>query len=304
MNRGDFISQMRWFILRDRVARLLLISGWLAGLVYSITWLKTLSHFLMDGNIFAVLILVSVYLAFQQIWQYKHQLPNSIRIPKIHQSIGYGLILTGLAFFWTNLSQVWSQALGWSIVLVGLVLNQWGLSFFKTYRQSVILLLLSLYPGINIGAERLWMLLTPPKLLEVMMAWTTSHILQILGIASRLEGVVIYFSNSSVEVSSGCNGLQMIFAILWIGLLLTHQQFPRKLGRLSLVGCGLALVFNTIRVTFLTIVALSGDQSSFTFWHDSWGAQAFIIPLFLAYYFASVKLGFLPDSQKYISAKS
>jgi exosortase len=291
---GDIVPLMRRFILHDRwVFRLLLSSGWLVGFIYSISWLKTLSRFLMSGNIFPLLILASVYLALQPIWHNKRQLTESRSISNGQRYIGCALILIGMVFFGANLSHVWSQAVGWGITLVGLVMSQWGLSFFKIYRRSIILLLLSLYPGVNIVLEHLWTVLTPPKLLEGMTAWAANHILQIFGAPSRLEGGLIHLSTSGVEVSSGCNGLQMIFAILWIGLLMTHQQHSQKLGVLSLLGCGLAFVFNTIRVALLTIIAVYGDNSSFDFWHEAWGAQVFILPLFALYYFVSLRMGLI-----------
>jgi exosortase len=296
---------MRYFIFNDRnfkdhqILRLLFLGSSLAGIIYSVSWLNILSRFLINGNTFAVLILVSIYMGTQTIWQKRHLLPNSRYVPQVQKYVGYSLILGGLVFFFAHLSHMWSQALGWSLILSGLAQQQWGLIFFKIHRQSVLLLSLSLYPGINIGAARLWTILTPPNLLEKMMAWTTSHILQAFGISLRLEGAWIYLTNTSIEISSGCNGLEMIFAIFWISLLLTHQQIPRKLWQLSLLGCLLALSFNIIRLTCLTIIVMSGDKSSFDFWHQSWGAQFFILPLFLSYYLISLKMGFLPHAKKH-----
>lgn len=265
--------------------------GLVVGLLYSVIWANTLGQFLMGGSTFAILSIVSAYMGYHSLWKHRNELAEPINISKLQRQIGNGCILFGTALFLTGFGRLWFQALGWIIVLGGTALTHWGSTFFRTYFRAALLIVLSIYPGINKVLEYLWNTLTPQGLLEKMTAWAGGVVLQLCGQQAQVESTSIYLSTSGVEVTSGCNGLPMILTVLWIGLLMFRNQSKGKILTFLIFGIGLAFSFNAVRVAWLALIAVYDNNASFDFWHGSWGAQVFIVPLFLAYYYAGLKMG-------------
>lgn len=271
-----------------RLSRLCTALGLTVGLIYSVAWVKLLIHFSMGGSVFALLSLTSAYLAFETLWKRRAELRALPQISRFQCRLGCGLILFGTALFVAGYSRLWSQAVGWAIVLVGLVLCQWGVGFWRSHRRAVMLMGLSLYPGIARVLETVWNAAIP-GFLERMTAKAATMVLQFGGQSASTEGVLIHLANSGVEVATGCNGLPTILAILWVGLLIScGLKSWRRLMFLSF-GIGLAFIFNAVRVAYLTLIAVYGSRESFEFWHGDWGAQIFIVPLFLVYYFVGAR---------------
>ncbi|HEY9824778.1 MAG TPA: archaeosortase/exosortase family protein [Stenomitos sp.] len=262
--------------------------GLTVGLVYSAAWVKLLIHFSMGGSVFALLSLASAYLALENLWKRRSELSALPQMSRFQRRLGCSLILFGTALFVAGYSRLWVQAVGWAIVLVGLVLCQWGIGFWRSHRRTVLLMGLSIYPGIARVLETVWNGAIP-GVLERITAQTATMVLQFGGQSAFVEGVLIHLSNSGVEVSTGCNGLPTMLAILWVGLLISCGL--RRWHRLMFLGfgIGLAFIFNAVRVAYLTLIAVYGTHESFEFWHGDWGAQIFIAPLFLVYYFVGFR---------------
>ena len=96
----------------------------------------------------------------------------------------------------------------------------------------------------------------------------------------------------AVEVSWGCNGFGMAFAIAITGLLLGLLYKRSLIETFTLVAAGilLALVSNIPRIMLVAIAAVYWGKYWFDFWHGSWGAQIFVSVLFTIYYYIAMSL--------------
>ncbi|NJN87397.1 MAG: cyanoexosortase C [Leptolyngbyaceae cyanobacterium SL_7_1] len=184
-------------------------------------------------------------------------------------------------------AELWSQAAIWLLILVGIVVSTWGSRFFWQYPLTTFLVPLSVYPRPGISARILWETLTPPYVLERLMAWGGALALRGIGQPAEASGILISLPMGSVQVNWGCNGFNMAFAMAVTGLLfgLFFKLDRTKIVSLVAMGIVLALVFNVPRIMLVTLAAVYWGDKWFQFWHGSWGAQIFVGILFTAYYY-------------------
>lgn len=273
-------------LIKDVHGRIVLC-GLFVGLCYLPTWLGFLFHRMGKGSSSLVLLLAIVYLGLQELWKQRRQLAKS-QVSDEDRLLGHTLILASAILFPFCRFAIWSQALLWLLVLIGIACSSWGVGFFRRYTLPTALMGLSVYPRPGETAKILWEMFTPPRVLDHLTAWLGSGALQAIGQPARVTNeVFISLPTGSVEVGWGCNGFGMATNIaiggLILGLFLKQSWF--KIMLLMALGVVLALVLNIPRVMLVTYAAVYWGKYWFDFWHTSWGAQIFVAVLFTIYYY-------------------
>lgn len=265
----------------------IVLCGLLVGVWYLPIWLGHLLHGASQGVAFSLLVFAAAYLGLQELWHERNKLAK-LTASVEHRRLGHILILTGAGLFPFCRFAVWSQALLWFLVLVGIALSSWGVGFFKKYPRPTFLILLSVHPGLNILIGYLvWRVLGSHNILERFMAWSGSLVLHAIGQPATSSDIHISLATGGVEIGWGCNGFDMAFTMAATGLLLgliLKQSWLQTLG-LVIIGIALALVLNVPRIVLLTLAAVYWGEESFQFWHGPWGGQIFSSILFTIYYY-------------------
>ncbi|MBW4693568.1 MAG: cyanoexosortase C [Lyngbya sp. HA4199-MV5] len=273
-------------LLKETHGRIVLC-GLLVGLWYLPAWLGVLFHRMGRGSSSLVLLLAIVYLGLQELWKQRKQLAKS-RVSDADRFLGHALILAGIVLFPFCRFAIWSQALVWLIVLIGIACSSWGGGFFRRHALPTALMGLSVYPRPGETAKIMWEIFTPPRMLDRLTAWVGSGALHVIGQPAKVTNdVFISLPTGSVEVGWGCNGFGMATNIaiggLILGLFLKQSWF--KIILLMTLGTLLAFVLNVPRVMLVTYAAVYWGKYWFDFWHTSWGAQIFVAVLFTIYYY-------------------
>lgn len=270
----------------------IVLAGLFVGLCYFPIWLIDLTVRSVSGSTGLVLIAGVLGLAFSDLWRRRQQLFH-LRASEEDRFLGHILILSGIVIFPFCRFALWSQAIVWLLVLVGIAFSSWGVDFFNQYRLVTLLMPLSVYPRPGITARLVWETVTPPKLLENFMAWGGSWGLKAIGQAATVEGGrFIKMPGGAVEVAWGCNGFNMAFAMAVTGLLmgLFFKRNARQIALLVSAGIVVALLFNIPRIVLISLAAVYWGKYWFNFWHGSWGAQIFVGVLFTIYYYVAMSL--------------
>lgn len=265
----------------------IVLCGLLVGLCYLPAWLGVLFHRMGKGSSSLILLLAIVYLGLQALWKHRKQLAAS-KVSDEDRFLGHTLILASVVLFPFCRFAVWSQALLWFVVLIGIACSSWGGGFFRKHMLSTVLMTLSVYPQPGETAKILWEIFTPPRILDRVTAWLGCGALQAIGQpATVTNDVFISLPTGAVEVGWGCNGFGMATNIaiggLILGLFLKQGWF--KIILLMAIGTVLALILNIPRVMLVTYAAVYWGKYWFDFWHTSWGAQIFVGVLFTLYYY-------------------
>jgi exosortase/archaeosortase family protein len=274
--------------------------GLLVGSYYYLFfWLNTLIQFLIGGNTFPLLTLTAAYLGFQELWQYRNQLAN-LNPATMQRRLGHSLILFGVGFFPFSLDEGWFQALVWLVILVGIFLSSWGLKFFKKYLRPIVLIVVSIYPGIFFLPAYIWQALTPERTMDYFQAWSANFVLQVIGYPSRVDGTFVKLPAGSVEIGWGCNGFELIVLMVITSLLIgiAYRLNSFQILKISFLGCIIAFTFNTARIALLTISVAYWDESTFNFWHEGWGGQILSAAMFTAFYYLLIQMRLLKVEQQ------
>ncbi|MBD2101751.1 cyanoexosortase C [Leptolyngbya sp. FACHB-261] len=264
--------------------------GLLVGLFYLPVWVVSLLQQIVRGSSGSVLTIAATCLAGRELQKIYAQLSPSVTSER-ERLLGHALILGGVFIFPFCRFALWPQALVWLMIMTGIALSSWGKSFFEKNTFLTALIVLSVYPDPRSLAQGLWNTLTPPLMLEKLMAWLTGLALQAIGQPATVDGVYIILSSGSVEVAWGCNGFGMACSMAGSGLLL-GLFFKQKWSQtVSLMAAGivLALVLNVPRIMVMTLAAVYWGEESFKFWHGPWGGQIFSSILFTLYYYLVIK---------------
>jgi len=270
----------------------IVLAGLFVGLCYFPVWLVDLTARAGSGSTGLLQITGVLGVASNDLWRQRQQLYR-LHACEEDRFLGHILILCGVVIFPFCRFALWSQAIVWLLVLVGIAFSSWGMDFFKQFRLVTLLIPLSVYPRPGVTARIVWETVTPPKLLENFMAWGGSWGLRAIGQTAAVEGGrFIQMPGGAVEVSWGCNGFGMAFAVAITGLLLGLLYKRSLIETFTLVAAGifLALALNIPRIMLVTIAAVYWGKYWFDFWHGSWGAQIFVSVLFTIYYYSAMSL--------------
>jgi exosortase len=250
-------------------------------------WSEYLIQRAFEGASSWFLILGMLYLASTKLFE-KRQKLTQLSPLDVDRLLGHLLIVSGILLFPFCRFSIWSQALIWLLILIGVALSSWGVSFFQQFKLSSLLFGLSVYPKLGNLSRTLWDSLLPAHTLENIMAGISVSLLKLFGSSAQANGRFIIMPEGSVEVGWGCNGLDMAItmaiAIFFMGLLFKLNQ--RQILGLMLAAVAIALIANIPRLILVSIAYVYWGDWWFDFWHGFWGGQIFSTILFTLFYYS------------------
>lgn len=264
----------------------LILLGLAVGLVYLPQWLGYLLPRALKGKIGWFLIASMLCMAGFELWTKRSDLMRS-KASDEDRWLGHALILSGVFVFPFCRFALWSQALAWLIVLLGMAISTWGLGCFFKFPAATFFMGLSVYPRVGLISRGLWDFFTPYLFLEKGMAWISSLAMRQLGFSAVQQGRFILFPEGSVEVGWGCNGLDMAITVALAGLFMGLIYKQKGHEMLVLITCAIvvSLLANVPRLMLVTIAYVYWGAGWFHFWHGFWGGQIFSGVLFTIYYY-------------------
>lgn len=209
-------------------------------------------------------------------------LPN----PLSYKVIGFALVLLGCGLgLFSPVKDV--RFAGVFVGVVGTVIVQWGLSAPRLLWQELALFLLVIPFPIVFSA-------THNSFFQGMTAYGAAFMLWYGGIPAFSNGVFINIRElhdgalqtiGGVQVAETCSGTAIGFTLTYLGFLipvLLPVVFKRRLI-LSIIGPGMAITFNTMRVAFLLYVKTYVSEDAFQFWHEGNGRLIYSFSTVLVY---------------------
>jgi cyanoexosortase A len=106
--------------------------------------------------------------------------------------------------------------------------------------------------------------------LSAFMLWYT-------GFEVNRSGLNIYLPNGSIEVASGCSGIELISQMLGLALLFL-LMFPQKRKQkiiVPIVAATLGFIVNSARVALMAFIVTKDDMDAFDYWHSGDGSLIF-----------------------------
>ena len=114
----------------------------------------------------------------------------------------------------------------------------------------------------------------------------SAFILWILGFEVTLKGIWLILPTGSVEVYSGCSGVQMILQLLGLSwIVLAVSASPRRCATakinwqqkiwLPIAAILIGFIVNGIRVALMAVLVALSDSEGFTYWHVGNGSLIF-----------------------------
>lgn len=277
----------------------LVLAGLLVGGIYLPLWVYGIALGTVRGS--ASLLVASAFgLGLYQLWTKRQQLAQ-LQASKEDRWLGHLMIFAGLGAAPFCLFTEWAQRLVWLLILVGIAISTWGVSFFSRHVAAVILIVVGLFPSPAIVSRMLWDTFTPPEMLERFMAWGGGVGLRLIGQDAEVNQSYITLPTSTVLVDWGCSGYDLACIGAAASLLMAlylNQSFVKTVV-LVLVGIALALIANVPRIMLMAMADAYWGPESFKFWHGFWGGQIFLTILFTAHYY--VVMGLInrsPSKQK------
>ncbi|GAB1543907.1 hypothetical protein NUACC21_65830 [Scytonema sp. NUACC21] len=104
-----------------------------------------------------------------------------------------------------------------------------------------------------------------------------AFILWYIGANVARSGNIIYLPTGSVEVFSGCSGVEQVFQMLGLSVLFL-LMFPQKNHQKIIVpitAISLGFIVNTLRVALMAILVAKQQQEAFKYWHEGDGSLVF-----------------------------
>ncbi|MCF4967942.1 cyanoexosortase A [Nostoc sp. CMAA1605] len=147
-------------------------------------------------------------------------------------------------------------------------------------------LLASGYRGLKQYYQELWLLsfltiryflLNFPIDISILTAKLSTAILWYTGFKVSRSGIVVNLPTGSIEVYSGCSGVDIIVDLLSLVVLFIFM-FDIKLKQkimLPIISTTLGFIVNGFRVALMAILVAQGDQQAFKYWHEGDGSLIF-----------------------------
>ncbi|MEN8447569.1 MAG: cyanoexosortase C, partial [Cyanobacteria bacterium J06555_13] len=276
--------------IRTNHGRIVLI-GLSIGLIYLPQWIGYFLPRITSGKIGWFLALSLLGMAGIEIWT-KRRILKSMSASEEDRWLGYALIIAGVALFPFCRFALWSQAMIWLAILVGIATCTWGLRFFLKFAIPTFFISLTVYPRVGLISRNLWDFFTPPLFLEKAMSWATSTILINFGFQAQQSEQFILFPEGAVEIGWGCNGLDMAITVALAALLMGLFYKQNRYQMIWLITCAvvISLLANIPRLILVTLAYVYWGPGWFKFWHGFWGGQIFSGVLFTAYYYIALAL--------------
>ncbi len=155
-----------------------------------------------------------------------------------------------------------------AIFAFGLALMASGFKGLKQYKGELLVLFFITVPKI-----------LPSSLTDIspLTAKFAGFALWYTGFPVTRNGILISLPTGSVEVYSGCSGIELVFQMLGLALLflLMFPQKGKKKILLALIAAILGFVVNGVRVALMAILVAQGQQKAFVYWHEGDGSLIF-----------------------------
>ena len=113
--------------------------------------------------------------------------------------------------------------------------------------------------------------------ISVITAKFSAFILWLLGFEVTLKGIWLILPTGSVEVYSGCSGVEMILQLLglsWIVFAIAKTNWQQKIW-LPIAAILIGFTVNGIRVALMAVLVALSDSEGFTYWHVGNGSLIF-----------------------------
>jgi exosortase/archaeosortase family protein len=264
----------------------LVSAGLLVGLFFWPLWLYDIIRGTLHGAA-SLMILSAFALGLYQLWLQRQPL-SRLRPASEDRWLGHLIIIVGIGAAPFCAFSEWSQKLIWILILVGIAISSWGLSFFARYPGATFLIGVGLFPQPTTVGKAVWEAFTPPEMLERFMAWCGSLGLWLIGQSASTQWNLIVLPSTTVRVDWGCSGYDLA-CIAGVASLLMALFFKQSFWRtVVIIGIGIvvALIANVPRIVLMSMAAAYWGKESFEFWHGFWGGQIFLILLFTVHYYA------------------
>lgn len=129
--------------------------------------------------------------------------------------------------------------------------------------------------------------------IQTLTQWVTDltvTVVNLVGYPASSQGNTIQVADSQVGVDEACSGIRSLQTLVMLALFFGEFFYFGlvRRGALLLGAVALALGFNGIRATSLTLVTVRGDEAAFEFWHDFLGNFNAIICSVLLFILAEV----------------
>lgn len=289
--------EMKWKQVNQNLAHLvqeslktthsrIVTCGLLAGALYVPYWFADLLFGTLHGAA-SILMVIAIAMGLHRIWQRRAQLA-ALEVSEEDVLLGHILILSGvfLCPFGLVMGE-WAQRLIWMVILSGIACSSWGIGFFRTFPLATFLIFVGIFPSPTTVGKALWDTFTPPKGLEIFMAWAGGLGLKAIGQSVEVRGPIISLSGGAVEVAWGCSGFDMATIMATASLVLGIFLKLRwdKVLLMMVIGVMLAFLFNVPRIMLMAVAEARWGKQAFEFWHGVWGGQIFSTILFTVYYY-------------------
>jgi exosortase len=129
-------------------------------------------------------------------------------------------------------------------------------------------------------AVPLWDFLVDP--LRTMTVWFSQHMLDAFAVPALIDGYFIHLPAGDIEVAGGCSGLNLLLAMMLMGLLFaeSHAMPRERRAAIVLLAIAFGILDNWIRVLALVLIAhFSQMQSELVHHHGNFGWWIFAINL-------------------------
>jgi len=219
-------------------------------------------------------------LAFQ-IYFFKKNWNTIKTIPKKPSYTGIPFLLAGFVLYIIGIRADYSYLtnLALPLFITGIILNCYGIKLLRFILIPFILFAFAL-PILPLHR------ITMP--LQLVSAWITSHIMNLLGIASYNEGSILYVEKYRLAVAPGCSGLKSLSTLFFICLIYSHfmnASFLKK-SLFVLASLPLALSINILRILFVGFYALYNGYNGLENFHDNAGLIGYITSIIIIIAFA------------------
>ncbi|MGJ5627876.1 cyanoexosortase A [Nostoc sp. CALU 1950] len=152
----------------------------------------------------------------------------------------------------------------------GLALLASGCKGLKQYRKELLLLgFLTIRNFLVLVRHKLDISLITAKLSTAILWYTGSQV--------NRSGVMINLPGGSIEVYSGCAGIDVIIDLLSLAVLfifLFNLSLQQKFI-VPIVAAILGFIVNGFRVALMAILVAQGDKQAFEYWHEGDGSLIF-----------------------------
>ncbi|MFG6096346.1 cyanoexosortase C [Leptothoe sp. ISB3NOV94-8A] len=264
---------------------ILTIIGLLIGLWYLPAWFLGFLDKGLQSTYGFTLAAFFVCFGLYHLWRQRKQI-TQLKATHTERRLGHFLILGGVLLFPICRFALWSQAILWASILIGIALSNWGWQFYRQQPIIVLSFLVTVYPRPAAAARSLWEAFTPYEYLERVMAHAGAWALRVFNWPATASESFVNVPQGSVDVYWDCNGFDMALTVIAASLVIGLLRKQSRLQILSFMGVGIvtALLFNIPRVMLMTIALVHWGDRWLNFWQGPLGSQLFSGCVLAAYY--------------------